>query len=544
MTIRGHCTVPTCVRHVGCLALVLTLLPPAAPGQDTARTVDVHPASAVAPGNLSGSDLPQFILVTFDDGITPLAESYIQPVVGGLINPDGSEAPVTYFVTKVNTDPALARKRYQDGNELASHTVTHTTGDQTTLDQWLWEMTEMNRFLVNAVGVPSNEIAGFRAPGLITNSSLWRAMERVGFTYDASLSEQLTVPRGVSRSLDSLVWPYTLQDGARSACLAQACPDTSLPGLWSIPLWNYYDSRGANLGSMDPAVGYDSLFGASLEYLFEKRYQGNRCPFGIYLHAGQLWSPTRQALLRSFLEEKLKLPNVWMITMRGLIEWIRSPVPASELPQWFAAGRSRGVGKMSTSSPPAVSLVLPLPGTRYMDTTATLLWDVVLNAADYQVQVAVDSAFTSFLVDSVGIVKTTLKTPPSISGGQFWWRVRARNDKGYGNWSTTFSFQVDRVSSVGFASDHPEDVRLDQNFPNPFNPTTEITFHLPKAARAKLMIYDLAGREVATLVNTFLPAGSFRTKWDAHHVASGTYLCRLELEGTDKIQTRKLILVR
>jgi hypothetical protein len=544
MTIRGHCTVPTCVRHVGCLALVLTLLAPAAPGQDTARTVDVHPASAVAPENLSGSDLPQFILVTFDDGITSLAESFIQPVVGGLINPDGSKTPVTYFVTKVNTDPALATKRYQDGNELASHTVTHTTGDQTTLEQWLWEMKEMNRFLVNDVGVPSNEIAGFRAPGLITNSSLWRAMERVGFTYDASLSEQLTVPRGVSRSLDSLVWPYTLQDGARSACLAQACPDTSLPGLWSIPLWTYYDSSGANLGSMDPAVGYDSLFSASLEYLFEKRYQGNRCPFGIYLHAGQLWSPTRQAILRSFLEEKLKLPNVWMITMRGLIEWMRNPTPASALPQWFAAGKSRGVGRIPALPPPPVPLVLPARGEHYQDGAVNLLWDVVLSARDYELQVAADSGFTSFIVDTVGMVTTTLSLPPSLSSGTCWWRVRGRNARGNGAWSPASSFTVDRVSSVSFTSSYLREPTLEQNFPNPFNPTTEIAFHLPKAAQVRLVIFDLLGREIATLVQAYLPAGAFRARWDAQGIASGTYVCRLEIDGSQNIQSRKLLLVR
>ena len=89
-----------------------------------------------------------------------------------------------------------------------------------------------------------------------------------------------------------------------------------------------------------------------------------------------------------------------------------------------------------------------------------------------------------------------------------------------------------------------EEFELLQNFPNPFNPATEITVHLPKAARVKLVIYDLLGREVAMLVNGSLPAGAFRTRWDAHNVASGAYVCTLEVDGSQIIQSRKLLLVR
>ena len=93
-------------------------------------------ASRVAPGNLSHAETPQFILVTFDDGINAFSESLVKPSVGGLHNQDGSNAPLTYFVTKVNTDTALARQRYLDGNELANHTTTHLTGVETTMEQW------------------------------------------------------------------------------------------------------------------------------------------------------------------------------------------------------------------------------------------------------------------------------------------------------------------------------------------------------------------------------------------------------------------------
>jgi hypothetical protein len=533
------------LRILGVAALLATFLSPVARGQDTSRGVDFRPASAVPPGNFSGAELPQFILVTFDDGITSFAESFIQPVIEGLVNPDSSPVHVTYFVTKANTDSVLARERYLAGNELANHTATHTTNAGTTVAQWQWELTEQNRFLVNTVGVPSKEIAGFRAPDLLTNGALWRVLERLGFTYDASLAEQLTDPPGVSRGLDSLVWPYTLQEGAKSACLAQACPDTSLPGLWSIPLWDFYDSTGQDLGSMDAAVGYDSVFSAALEYLFKARYYGNRCPLGLYFHAGQLWSPSRQAIIRSFLQEKLKIPDVWMITMRGLIEWMRNPVPVSGLSQWFADGKERGAGRIPFAPPRATSPVSPPDSALFQELPVKLVWDVSLNADDYEVQIASDSGFSDVEIDTVGCIKATTTVTDSLRAGRSWWRVRPRNGRGFGPWSVPLSFTVDQVSSVGGTQQSlPLQASLEQNFPNPFNPSTEITIHLPRAEHVKLEIYDLLGRHVATLVDENLPGGIFRATWDARGVSSGAYLCRLETSGSRSIQSRKILLLR
>ena len=188
--------------------------------------------------------------------------------------------------------------------------------------------------------------------------------------------------------------------------------------------------------------------------------------------------------------------------------------------------------------------MLPARGEHYQDGAVNLLWDVVLSARDYQLQVAADSGFTSFIVDTIGVATTTLSLPPSLPSGTCWWRVRGRNAEGDGAWSQASSFTVDRVSSVGFTSSYPGEPTLKQNFPNPFNPTTEITFHLPKAAQVRLVIFDLLGREVAMLVHAYLPAGAFRARWDAHGIASGTYVCRLEIDGSQNIQSRKLLLVR
>ena len=87
---------------------------------------------------------------------------------------------------------------------------------------------------------------------------------------------------------------------------------------------------------------------------------------------------------------------------------------------------------------------------------------------------------------------------------------------------------------------------LEQNRPNPFNPTTTFTFNLPKAARATLTVYDALGRIVKTLVDAELPAGEHRVAWDGvaadgAKVASGVYFYELKSEGSTK--ARKLVVI-
>jgi hypothetical protein len=83
---------------------------------------------------------------------------------------------------------------------------------------------------------------------------------------------------------------------------------------------------------------------------------------------------------------------------------------------------------------------------------------------------------------------------------------------------------------------------LNQNYPNPFNPSTTIEFALPKPAFVTLKIFNLLGKEVATLVAEQRSVGIHKMNWDAHGLASGVYLCRLK--AGDFVQSKKLILMR
>jgi len=88
----------------------------------------------------------------------------------------------------------------------------------------------------------------------------------------------------------------------------------------------------------------------------------------------------------------------------------------------------------------------------------------------------------------------------------------------------------------------PNYYSLSQNYPNPFNPSTSIKFTMPKGDNVKLVIFDLLGREVKTLVNEFRNSGTYEVNFDASLLASGVYFYRLEAgEFTD---TKRMLLVK
>jgi hypothetical protein len=93
-------------------------------------------------------------------------------------------------------------------------------------------------------------------------------------------------------------------------------------------------------------------------------------------------------------------------------------------------------------------------------------------------------------------------------------------------------------------STFPSAIRLRQNFPNPFNPSCEIEYELPASGFVTLIVYDVYGREIKTLVKAEQPTGIHRVAFDTRSLslASGLYLYRLSINGVT--DTRKMVLLK
>jgi hypothetical protein len=88
----------------------------------------------------------------------------------------------------------------------------------------------------------------------------------------------------------------------------------------------------------------------------------------------------------------------------------------------------------------------------------------------------------------------------------------------------------------------PTQNQLEQNFPNPFNPATNIRYNISKTSQVTLKVFDILGRQVQTLVNTMQAPGQYTVTFTAQNLASGIYFYRLEA-GTFT-ETKKLILLK
>lgn len=85
----------------------------------------------------------------------------------------------------------------------------------------------------------------------------------------------------------------------------------------------------------------------------------------------------------------------------------------------------------------------------------------------------------------------------------------------------------------------PQSFALHQNHPNPFNPSTSISYDLPQLADVNLIIYDISGREIKTLIQTTQSAGTYSVQWDGsddsgEKLSTGVYLCRIGAGGFSK----------
>jgi hypothetical protein len=110
--------------------------------------------------------------------------------------------------------------------------------------------------------------------------------------------------------------------------------------------------------------------------------------------------------------------------------------------------------------------------------------------------------------------------------------------------SDAFTFEIfDTTSHVpDYGATIPRDFVLYPAYPNPFNPSTTLSFSMPVDANVSLKIYDVMGRHVATLINGWRDVGTYHPQFDASDLTSGVYFYRLETQKFT--QTKKMVLLK
>jgi hypothetical protein len=151
----------------------------------------------------------------------------------------------------------------------------------------------------------------------------------------------------------------------------------------------------------------------------------------------------------------------------------------------------------------------------------------------------------SYEWENIGFVKgngTTTQvssysfTDDIIVQGKYFYRLKQLDFDG--------SFEYSDIIEI--SSQMPVEFFLEQNFPNPFNPSTAIKFSLPVDSRVKINIYNSLGEEIAKLVNKEMTAGSHQVNFSAENLTSGIYFYSLQVVGkfNSFSSVKKMILIK
>ncbi|MFA7421321.1 MAG: T9SS type A sorting domain-containing protein [Melioribacteraceae bacterium] len=193
----------------------------------------------------------------------------------------------------------------------------------------------------------------------------------------------------------------------------------------------------------------------------------------------------------------------------------------------------------------------PINGMPINNTNATLSWilpTMSISPLKYEVQYSKKADFSD-AVSINDLDKANCELKNLDKDAVYYWRASSKTNSGLkSNYSAPTSFSTgSTVTSIGNKEELPTHFELSQNYPNPFNPTTIINYSLVKNAYVTLKIYDMLGREVATLVNKESAAGKFSVQWNGtdsfgYKVASGIYVYRIT--AGDFVSSKKMLLIK
>lgn len=191
---------------------------------------------------------------------------------------------------------------------------------------------------------------------------------------------------------------------------------------------------------------------------------------------------------------------------------------------------------------PAPALVAPIAGAIDVEITPALTWSDA-EADSYELHVATDEDFSDRVIDEAELTEPSFQLPTLEPSKTYYWRVRASVDGTTSTWTPASSFQTAAMTSTAAGPQEtvPAETRLLPNYPNPASSSTRIPFELAESGRVEITVYDVLGRRIANLASNVYTSGKQEIDWDVSSLPSGTYFCRLVVNGTVKTQPIRVL---
>jgi hypothetical protein len=273
-----------------------------------------------------------------------------------------------------------------DGHELGDHTLSHLHGADWDEAMWTTEIQACIDVLVKpfdpmemnvspdtskGIGMARADFFGFRTPFLEYNGNVFTVLSKLGFRYDGSIEDGYQTDQDGT----NYFWPYTLDNGSPGHDVIVSWGDGSkkpigkYPGLWEFPAnpfivppdsecpkygvpaglrakmkaaQSWFDAGSGKITGLDYNLWVQfkmtkAEFLATLKYTLDQRLRGNRAPFAIgahsdiysskYTYAENATVAERQAAMEELIEYAFSKPEVRIVPVKKILDWIRNPVP-------------------------------------------------------------------------------------------------------------------------------------------------------------------------------------------------------------------------
>ncbi|MCI0449263.1 MAG: YCF48-related protein [Chlorobi bacterium] len=198
---------------------------------------------------------------------------------------------------------------------------------------------------------------------------------------------------------------------------------------------------------------------------------------------------------------------------------------------------------VAVTFPGAPVLIAPPNNSIGISLTPLLLWNNIIGAVNYRLQLSIDSNFSTTIINDSTLVNPYYQIQGTLqNNSKYFWRVSVRISSGWSPYSEVWNFTTAVVGVKQSSTEIPKDHKMYNNHPNPFNPVTKIKFDIPRQSFTTLTVYDIEGKEVKTLVNENLSAGKYEIDFDASSFASGVYYYRI-ISGS-YLATKKMVLIK
>ncbi|XP_046999372.1 uncharacterized protein LOC124615457 isoform X7 [Schistocerca americana] len=314
------------------------------------------------PGDLPVEQVPQIVLLTFDDSANDLNKGlYSDLFEKGRKNPNGCPIAATFYVSHEWTDYSHVQNLYASGHEIASHSISHSFGEQFSQKKWSKEIGGQREILAQYGGVRLEDVRGMRAPFLaIGGNKMFKMLYDLNFTYDSSMPVYENRPPS---------WPYTLDYKIFHDCMIPPCPTRSYPGVWEVPMVMWQDLNGGRCSMGDACSNPPTADGVYKMLIknFERHYTTNRAPFGLFYHAAWFTQPHHKEGFEAFLDTIVAMDDVWLVTNWQAIQWVRQPTPLSEIKN-FPPFQCNYADRPKKCNNPKVCNLWHKSGVRYMRT--------------------------------------------------------------------------------------------------------------------------------------------------------------------------------